>query len=80
MNIVPENDGASTESAGAETALRDLLARIEGEYQEMPGMCVTPPQAQRLWGLDAATCEVVLSTLLDRGILKRTRRGTYVKR
>jgi Fic family protein len=59
--------------------LHDLLVRIEGEYHEMPGMCVTPPQAQRLWGLDAATCEVVLATLLDRGIVKRTPRGTYVK-
>ena len=59
--------------------LHDLLARIEGEYHEMPGMCVTPLQAQRLWGLDAATCAVVLKTLLDRGILRRTRLGTYVK-
>jgi hypothetical protein len=63
----------------ARNAFHALLARIEGEYHEMPGMCVTPMQAQRLWGLDAATCEVVLKTLLDRGIVKKTRLGTYVK-
>ena len=71
--------GNVDEQVATQIGLHDLLVRIEGEYHEMPGMCVTPPQAQRLWGLDAATCEVVLATLLDRGIVKRTPRGTYVK-
>jgi len=60
-------------------ALHDILRRIEGEYREMPGMCVTAPQAQRLWGLDATTCEFVLRTLVERRILRRTPRGTFVK-
>ena len=59
--------------------LHDLLGRIESEYREMPGMCVTAPQAQRLWGLDATTCSFVLMTLVERRILRRTARGTYVK-
>ena len=60
-------------------ALNDILRRIEGEYREMPGMSVTAPQAQRLWGLDSTTCTVVLRTLVDRRILRRTPRGTFVK-
>ena len=60
--------------------LHELLRRIEGEYREMPGMCVTTSQAQRLWGLDSTTCSVVLATLVERRILRRTPRGTYVKR
>jgi hypothetical protein len=60
-------------------ALHDMLRRIEGEYREMPGMCVTAPQAQRLWGLDATTCEFVLRTLVERRILRRTPRGTFVR-
>lgn len=60
-------------------ALHDILRRIEGEYREMPGMCVTAPQAQRLWGLDATTCNVVLRTLVDCRFLRRTPRGTFVK-
>ncbi len=60
-------------------ALHELLRRIEGEYREMPGMCVTAPQAQRLWGLDATTCAFVLTTLIERRILRRTARGTYVR-
>jgi hypothetical protein len=61
-------------------ALHDLLRRIESEYLEMPGLCVTAPQAQRLWGLDTTTCSFVLATLVQRGVLKRTHHGTYVRR
>jgi hypothetical protein len=60
-------------------ALHDLLRRIEGEYREMPGLSVTAVQAERLWGLDTTTCSFVLMTLIQRGILKRTPRGTYVQ-
>jgi hypothetical protein len=63
----------------AAAALHDILRRIEGEYREMPGMCVTAPQAQRLWGLDSTTCEFVLRALVDRRFLRRTPRGTFVK-
>ena len=28
-----------------------LLQRIQREYEEQPGLRLTPPQAQRLWGL-----------------------------
>ena len=63
----------------ATLALHDLLRRIEGEYREMPGMSVTTAQAQRLWALDSTTCKVVLAALVERGVLRRTPRGTYVK-
>ena len=66
-------------TAETTAALHQLLRRIEGEYREMPGMCVTQPQAQRLWGLDATTCSFVLMTLVERGVLRRTPRGTYIK-
>jgi hypothetical protein len=60
-------------------ALHELLQRIEGEYREMPGLSVTAPQAERLWGLDSTTCAFVLMTLIERKILKRTPGGTYVR-
>jgi hypothetical protein len=59
--------------------LHELLHRVECEYREMPGMCVTAPQAQRLWGLDSTTCSFVLMTLIERRILRRTASGAYVK-
>lgn len=59
--------------------LHDLLQRIEGEYREMPGLNVTAPQAARLWGLDSTTCSFVLMTLIERGVLRKTSGGTYVR-
>ena len=38
---------------------------------------LTMPQAARLWGLDSGTCAVVLTTLLERQVLRRTAIGTY---
>jgi hypothetical protein len=63
-------------AADINATLDDLLNRIECEYREMPGMCVTTSQAKRLWRLDSTTCSSVLMMLVERGILRRTRAGT----
>lgn len=60
--------------------LHELLQRIEGEYRELPMLSLTAPQAERLWGLDSTTCSFVLMTLIQRGILRRTASGTYIRR
>ena len=59
--------------------MEDVLPRIRGEYLEMPGLCLTLAQAQRLWGLDALTCEDVLRELVDARFLRRAPNGTYVR-
>jgi hypothetical protein len=56
-----------------------LLVRVQSEYLEMPGLKLTEAQARRLWGLDGNTCRVVLVTLIERGFLKRSRNGYYVR-
>ena len=61
------------------TDILSLAARIECEYREMPGLVLTEAQAERLWGLDAAMCRAVLTALLERGFLRRTAAGTYVR-
>lgn len=58
----------------------DLLSRARGEYLEMPGLSLTVPQAQRLWGLDSVACRQVLQGLIEAGFLKRRADGTYVRR
>jgi hypothetical protein len=55
----------------------DLLARIRAEYLEMPGLRLTAPQAQCLFGLDAETWEGVLTALLDARFLFRTHTGLF---
>jgi hypothetical protein len=59
-------------------AIRQVVERMEAEFREMPGMRLTASQAQRLWGLDRATCRVALDTLAGRGFLTRASNGTYL--
>lgn len=59
--------------------LEDVLRRVQGEYLEMPGLRLTAAQAQRLWGLDRAACDVVLSALVDAKFLFRSSDGAFVR-
>ncbi len=57
----------------------DVLQRIQGEFAEMPGLRLTPAQAQRLWGLDRAMCEELLKTLVNANVLSQTRDGSFIR-
>ncbi len=57
----------------------DVLRRVRGEYNEMPGLRLTPAQAQRLWGLDRADCDALLGALVESKFLFRTRDGAFVR-
>ena len=41
-------------------SIQDVVARVRGEYLEMPGLRLTPEQVRRLWRLDEPSCEAVL--------------------
>lgn len=56
----------------------DLVGLIRSEYEEMPGLCLTRAQVQRLWLLEPAACDNVLRALVDAGYLRLTSRG-YVR-
>ena len=62
-------------SAGFST----ILLLVQSEYLEMPGLALTEAQARRLWNLDGGTCRLVLSTLVERGFLRRSPLGAYVR-
>ena len=59
--------------------IEQIIRRIQSEFLEMPGLRVTPEQAQRLWHLDALVCESVLTALVDAGFLTRTIDGAFVR-
>jgi hypothetical protein len=63
--------------AGAPIA--DYLQLIRAEYLELPGLRLTKPQVQRLWGLDPVASEALLSALIDVKFLRRTHQDTYVR-
>jgi len=62
---------------GAAGRREELLQRIKGEFLEMPGLRLTPVQARRLWGLELATCQTLLDSLVEASFLKRTIEGAY---
>ena len=57
----------------------DVLQRIQGEFIEMPGLRLTPAQAQRLWGLERDVCDALLGALVDAKFLAQTRDGSFVR-
>src|SRR5258707_2166920 len=60
-------------------ATEDVPNRVQGEFLEMPGLRLTEPQARRLWGLDAASCDALLNALIDAKFLFRTRDGAFMR-
>jgi hypothetical protein len=62
-----------------EDTMTDWLHLIRAEYHEIPGLHLTRAQAQRLWNIDASTCEAILKALETAGFLRRTRADAYVK-
>ncbi len=62
-----------------ETDVLSLVARIKCEYREMPGLQLTERQMQRMWRLDGATCQVVITVLVTHGIVVKTPRNAYAR-
>ena len=56
-----------------------LLKRIRAEFVEMPGLCLTSEQAQRLCGVERTLCQRMLDTLVERKFLCVTPEGTYAQ-
>ena len=54
-----------------------LVARVRGEYGEMPGLQLTVTQACRLWQIDTPTCEMLLEQLVHEDFLCKTEKGAY---
>jgi hypothetical protein len=56
-----------------------VVHHIRAEYLESPGLRLTAAQIQRMWRLDSAQCEAVLTVLVDAQFLRRTRDGEFVR-
>ena len=68
---------ATTQAQAATDELE--LCRIRGEYLEMPGLCLTQCQAQRLWGLPCERSKALLDTLIQERFLTRTADGRFIR-
>ena len=60
------------------TSFDSLVARVRGEYCEMPGLRLTVSQACRLWHVDVSTCEMLFEQLVREGFLYKTEKSAYI--
>jgi len=70
---------AMTRKVDAGVSIDETIARIQSEYREMPGLCLTFDQMRRLWTLDRRTCRTLVEKLVDARFLMLTRDGRYVR-
>ena len=68
-----------TSQVETRATIETLVERVRAEYVEMPGLCLTFRQAQRLWGLDDTECDKVLRALVEAGFLLETHQGCFVR-
>jgi hypothetical protein len=50
--------------------IQSILERVRGEFNESPGLRLTPEQAARLWNLDARASAEVLRRLVAASFLR----------
>jgi Fic family protein len=56
-----------------------LLVRAQSDFREMPGLIITAQQAARLWGIERALSDRLLTRLVDSGFLRRTSSGAFTR-
>ncbi len=56
-----------------------LLLRVRSEFNEMPGLRLTPAQASRLLGLDQHACRRVINALVGADFLRRAPDGSIMR-
>ena len=70
---------SSVSTMNREDTMTDWLHLVRADYHEIPGLHLTKPQVQRLWNLDASTCQAIVEALEADKFLRRTPTGAYVK-
>lgn len=53
--------------------------RVRAEFEEMPGMTLTMPQASRLFGLDTDMCRAIVDRLVRASYLRWTQTGAVTR-
>ena len=62
------------------TAVDRAAARIREEFDEMPGLALTPEQAARFLGLEESIARSAVEHLVVTGWLTKGRRGAQIGR
>jgi len=61
------------------TSIQSSIQRVRAEYLEMPGLRLKAEQVQRLCGIEGASCQAVLDTLVSAKFLYVKADGHYAR-
>ncbi|MGE3176808.1 MAG: hypothetical protein AB7O32_05035 [Vicinamibacterales bacterium] len=53
--------------------------RVRAEFEEMPGLALTVPQASKLFGLERDVCRHAIDRLIGTAYLRTTRSGAVTR-
>lgn len=56
-----------------------VTKRVQAEFEEMPGMTLTMPQASRLFGIEREVCKAIVERLITTSYLKVTESGAVTR-
>lgn len=56
-----------------------VTERVRAEFEEMPGMTLTMPQASKLFGIEHEICRTVVERLVTTSYLKWTHSGAVTR-
>jgi hypothetical protein len=56
-----------------------VTKRVQAEFEEMPGMTLTMPQASRLFGIERDVCRTIVERLVTVSYLKFTQSGAVTR-
>ncbi|MGE3840731.1 MAG: hypothetical protein AB7I50_04025 [Vicinamibacterales bacterium] len=59
---------------------QQMILNVTKQYVEMPTLCLTVPQAARLFGMPCEMALRILNELASHGVLRRTSAGAWVRR
>jgi hypothetical protein len=63
----------------AKSDTTEWIQIVRSEFLEMPALALSRPQIQRLFGLDAELCELLIHDLVSSGFLVRRPDGNYAR-
>ena len=56
-----------------------VAKRVRAEFEEMPGMTLTMPQASRLFGIEQDVCKTIVEKLVTAAYLRYTHDGAVTR-
>ena len=60
-------------------SVEQVTERIRAEFDEMPGLALTVPQASRFFGLNHEMTQSAMDRLVGASFLRKTRDGSLVR-